>query len=179
MRLSILALMALSLVASMAAAEQNPFSDPNKVMPPMPDMTAGAATVSEQLPASFTDNRTAIESMELVAYTAKGATIRYLVSGATREIDVKDGASVIISGRQYKVAIAKKSTSVSLTDKNGVEMWNGGLVQIKTQYVTPSTNEYQYVPPVSAGAYIGQSRITGAASIASGSPASPQSPALR
>jgi len=61
----------------------------------------------------------------------------------------------LIDGREFKAKFAE-DTSVQLLNTKGKVVWEGDLSMPKVYQPTPNITDYQYTPPISAGADIGQ-----------------------
>lgn len=132
---------------------------------------------------SFFENKSVFDTLEVVGRTDTCATLRYPQagygsaggapsggvpppgspgggSGAAASMNfrvttVKHGDSVFLGGRKYKVALDKEVTLVRLLDitQNRV-VWEGDLSAPKSYSAPPNMADYQYAPPISAGAGI-------------------------
>lgn len=160
---------------SYAAENSNPFN-------PQPIVPAIGQTfpqlLDDPLPQTFTENRSIFDTLEIVGRSTTFAVLRYPMVGTTtqgtsyREFIVKSGKNSFIGGRSFKAVFPQGGTNVLLVDKNGKILWEGDLSAPKTYQITPNVIDYQYTPPVSAGAGIGQS-LAGSTSIAGNQISSP------
>lgn len=187
----VISLIVLASVSSHAADNSNPFVP-----------AAGAAlhaqpqlSLDDPLPQSFTENKSIFDLIEVVGRNSNFAVLRYPVSGSSgaalsggtgvvatastqgvsyRELVVRGGRNTFIGGHSFKVELPRGNTNVLLVGKNGKVLWEGDLSAPKVYYVNPPATDYQYTPPMSAGAGIGQSvngQIAPSNSGATGQPA--------
>lgn len=159
--------------ACSAFAEETHFAQPPS-SPAEMAMPQRPAMPTDMLLPSYSENKSVFDVLEVVGRTDTHATLRYPQAGVNptggagqpgspagggaaslnfRVVTVKHGESIFLSGRKYKVALDKSVTLVRLLDiaQNRV-IWEGDLSAPRTYSVMPNMTDYQYVPPVSAGA---------------------------
>lgn len=189
-----LILLTLYAVSSHATEEANPFSRlpappaaaPLLSAPPAPPPPPPA---EESLPASFVENRSVFDLLEVVGRSDTSAVLRYPMAGSTggvgggasaaqgqafRTVIVHDGQAVFIGGRSYSVVLPRGATNVLLVDgKRGKTLWEGDLSAPRVYQAAPNVTDFQYSPPAAAvGSGIGF-RSTGSATPMPGSQPAP------
>jgi hypothetical protein len=159
----------------LAADDSNPFAirGGGASLPPLPP-----SAMDEPLPPSFVENRSLFDALEIVGKTSSLVILRYPIintrvaaSGAAggaavggltyRELYFRRGQVRLIDGREFKARF-NDETSVQLLNTSGKVVWEGDLSMPKVYQSAPNIVDYQYIPPISAGADIGQ-KSSGAA----------------
>lgn len=171
----LLTLLLLAVCANGFAADYaNPYSpQPLPLAPSMGGMPHPIVpSLDDPLPQAFTENRSLFDIIEVVGRGRDFAVLRYPTvttsstgqAGAAtsqgiayRELIVKSDKTSFIGGRSFKAVLPGGGTNVLLVDgKNGKVLWEGDLSGPKVYYTSPNMMDYQYSPPLSAGAGVGQ-----------------------
>ena len=183
MKRFLIPLIMMACVSSHAAENTNPFIL-NQPLPVTPVGGLPRPSLDDPLPQSFTENRSLFDMIEVVGRGTDFAVLRYPMvttsstgqtAGAAtsqgvsfRELIVRSDKTSFIAGRSFKAVLPGGGTNVLLVDsKSGKVLWEGDLSGPKVYYTNPNIMDYQYSPPLSAGAGVGQS--TGGTMSASGS----------
>lgn len=186
-----LVLMAVAFGCLAEDMDSNPYMPLAQKLPPPPNFAPGAGRMGETtpIPVEITENRSVLDSMQLVGRKGNYVRLRWNQAGqgqvpgqmaggagastsaaagvTTRVWQGNVGEILVVGGRSLRVMSANNgSDAISLVLPNDSKhvVWMASFDNPTTYQVAPVMTDYQYVPPLSAGTGIPNAQGQGSTS---------------